>query len=952
MDPEPLSADAVELWREADRVLDLLLDLPPAERCAALGRIGPAPAVRERVEQLLAAAEDARQRFEGATLRFAPDAPQVAAVFRPGARIGRWVLDEEVGRGGMSVVFAARDPQHPERRVAVKLLAGVFASGTGQQHLRREQQALSRLSHPLIVPLIEAGVLADGTPWLAMALVDGTRIDAWCFERQLDVPGRVRLMAEVADAVAHAHRALVVHRDLKPANVLIDRDGRVRLLDFGIAGVLDPDGERTRTLLQALTPDYAAPEQFENAPASTAIDVYGLGALLHRLLTGSAPARRMDADAPIALPSDTVGERAFAGPAGAGHARKALRGDLDAILLKALEHDPARRYPGAGEFGADLRAWLDGRPASAQRPTVRYRVGKFVRRHRGAVGIAAIAVVAVLGALAIALWQSGRAAVAAREAELRATEAARESARAEAVSGFLVEVFGTAAAGAPRDRLPTVPQLLEAAERRVQEAFLREPETRARLLLALGEVQVSLGRLERGESMLAEALSLTGGASGARASDVARIESELARVRFRRGEFESALDLTASALARLPPTRTGDSGLDLHQAIIDVRVGALNSLGRVEDAEALARAHWDAVRTAPDAGDALISGAAYLVAITLNAQGESGEALGLLELARERSRDVAGRWEERLSIINALASALSARGRHAEALAARQEALAMVTEGYPEGHVRIAQTRNNLASDLNLVGRTEEALLHFGEALAIMRDALGDAHPSVAAAHNNRGRALAELGRYQQALDDYLLADAIVARLAPASDRRLQTVRLSRADALIELRRFAEAETLLRDLEQVGAATSDDVQRAMREIVWSRLHAGRRAFAAAKAHALASAEAAARAFPDGSGLAALALGHAARAAAALGESDEALRHIEAGNQAFAGVGSEVERSGLRFVRERHALLLQLGRADAALRFMEADLARLRQILPQHDPRLDALASIVRSTDER
>lgn len=945
MDREPLSNESAELWRQADRLLDTLLDLPADARSAALERIAPPAAVRERVEQLLRSVEHSGEQFEGAALRFAPAAPDLAAAFRPGTRMGRWVLGEEIGRGGMSVVFEAHDALQPERRVAVKLLAAVLASGSGEERLQREQQALSRLSHPLIVPLVEAGVLADGTPWLAMALVEGDRIDAWCVERQLDVSGRVGLMVEVADAVAHAHRALVVHRDLKPANVLVDRDANVRLLDFGIAGMLDPGGERTHTLMQALTPEYAAPEQFEGAPASTAMDVYGLGALLHRLLTGAPPARRTDADSPTALPSAGVADAAFGGRAGATRARAALRGDLDAILLKALEHEPARRYPGAGEFGADLRAWLDGRPVSAQRPTLRYRVERFVRRHRGAVSIAVVAVVAVLGALALALWQSGRAAEAARVAERQAVQAARESARAEAVSAFLLEVFATAAAGAPRDSLPTTAQLLDAAERRVQEAFPGEPETRARLLLALGEVQMSLGRLERGEGMLAEALALVSGDSGARAVDVARIEAELARARFRRGEFSAALEVTESALARLPATSGGDGDLKLREAIVDVRTSALSNLGRVEEAEAAARAHWDLVQAAAPGSDALVAGGAYTLAITLTAKGDSGEALSLLALARERSRGIGGYWELKLSIHNALASALAAQGRHAEALAAREQALLMVTAGYPVGHVRIAQTRNNLASDLDRAGRTEEALGHFNEALATLQAALGSAHPSVAAAHNNRGRALAELGRHEAALADYAIAEAVVARIASPGDRRLQTVRLSRADALIALGRLGEAEVLLNEIGQAGAASADDAQHAIREIVWARLQSGRRDFGAAEAHALAAAEAAHKAYPSGSGMAALALGQAARAAADRGAVDVALQRIGDASQEFARVGADLDRAGLRFLRERHATLLQVGRADAARTYLETDLARLREVLRPDDPRLPQLAAI-------
>ena len=945
MDPTPLSSDDIELWREADRVLDMLLDLPVEARRTALEDRTPPGPLRERVLALLRAADGSEQRFEGAALRFAAELPEPGAALKPGTRIGRWVLGEELGRGGMSVVFDAHDPLQPERRVAIKLLAGVLASGSGQRHLQREQQALSRLSHPLIVPLIEAGALADGTPWLAMARVDGQRIDAWCVEQGLDVASRVRLLVEVADAVAHAHRALVVHRDIKPANVLVDRDGKVRLLDFGIAGILDPGGERTRTLMQALTPDYAAPEQFADAPASTTIDVYGLGALLHRLLTGAAPARRSDADAPTALPSDCVEDGAFGGMVGSARARHTVRGDLDAILLKSLEHDPAHRYPGAGEFAADLRAWLEGRPVNAQRPTLGYRMGKFVRRHRGAVSIATIAVVAVLGALAVALWQSGRAADAARTAELRAGEAARESSRAEAVSAFMIEIFGTAAAGAPRDQLPSLQQLLDAAEQRMQDAFLDEPDTRARLLLALGEVQMSLGRLERADTMLGEATALIADDPQSSSLKVAHAESELARVRLRRGDLPSALSLSASALARLPPVADSEAGLSLQETIVGLRVSALSAAGKLEEAETLARDHWLSLRGLPAADARLVAGSAYTLANVLANTGRHEEALELLQLARQRSLTLDDAWELKVSITNSLAGALSARGRYAEALEARQTSLDMVTRGYPPGHVRIAQTRNNLASDLSLTGRIEEALPHFEAALAIMREALGDSHPSVAAAHNNRGRALVELDRYAEALEDYARAEAIMAPLVPANDRRLMTVRLSRADALVVLGRLGEAERLLGELDQASAQSDNEVQRAMREVVWSRLYAAKRNFSDAETRAMRAAEAALRAFPKGSGLAALALGHAADAMARQGRTDAALERIEQGNRQIVDIGGDIDRSAIRFIRERHALLQRLQRAEQAEAFLHADLSRLGAALPADDPRLRSIAAL-------
>src|SRR5690606_7858704 len=265
------------------------------------------------------------------------------------------------------VVYRAVSVEAPEgQAAAVKVLTMGTLAGGGSRQFLQEQASLLRLRHPYIVPLLDAGVAGDGTPWLAMALVQGERIDAWCERQGLGQRARIVLVLQVCEAVAHAHRNLVIHRDIKPTNVLVDDDGCARLLDFGIASQAGPGASQADTVLQALTPEYAAPEQFAGAPAATTMDVYGIGALLHCLLAGAPPPRDGHAAA----------SGSPAPPA------RSLRGDLGAIVRKATADAPDARYPGVDALGDDLKRWLDGKTVRARPPRLHYRLRRFVARNR------------------------------------------------------------------------------------------------------------------------------------------------------------------------------------------------------------------------------------------------------------------------------------------------------------------------------------------------------------------------------------------------------------------------------------------------------------------------------------------------------------------------------------------------------------------------------------------
>lgn len=399
--------------------------------------------LRAEVESLLRAYDDSDGFLEP------PDVRRLAALMVDGAgpplpaAIGPYRIVRELGRGGQGRVFLGeRADGQFEQRVAVKLLRAGLDSPEAFARFRRERQILARLRHPAIAALLDGGVTEDDQPWFAMECVEGTSITAFCEARGLDLPGRIKLFVEVADAVAYAHRHNVVHRDLKPSNILVTNDGHAKLVDFGIAKPLEGGTPTvTRTSARVLTPEYAAPEQVRGGPVTAASDVYALGAVLYEILTGER-VHQLASYSPVEI-EHVVCEQEPVAPSRA--ARKAgtrrLRSDLDAIVLKALRKEPEGRYASVDDLLADLDRYQRGLPVRARRGSALYRTRKLVARHRARVAILAL-VVGLGGALAAL---QSRARAAAREAE-RARE--MES-YARALREGLPSAPGTAAAGVP-----------------------------------------------------------------------------------------------------------------------------------------------------------------------------------------------------------------------------------------------------------------------------------------------------------------------------------------------------------------------------------------------------------------------------------------------------------------------------------------------------------------------
>lgn len=419
-----------EQWRRVEEIFLAVSDLSPEEREAPLAaECGEDAALLAEVRSLLRYDNSDPGRIEDALQSTA--AAVAGSGAHSGTRIGPYRVERLLGHGGMGAVYlASRNDEHYAKQVALKLVPAGLDHGAMLERFRQERQILARLEHPYIARLLDGGATETGAPYFVMEYVRGDPIDKWCEERRLDVRARCELFRKVCDAVSYAHRQLVVHRDLKPGNILVTEDGTPRLLDFGIAKLLPADGGQTysgRTLALAMTPDYASPEQVRGEAAGTATDVYSLGAVLYRLLSGAKP-HTMQTMTPgeiervickVAPPRPS----SVAPPA----LRRALRGDLDNIVLMALRKEPERRYHSAEQLSDDLRRYLEGRPVHAREDTLSYRTGKFLKRN----GAATAAVLLVAGSLTVgsgvALWQ-------ARKAEASRVAAVNDRARAELAS--------------------------------------------------------------------------------------------------------------------------------------------------------------------------------------------------------------------------------------------------------------------------------------------------------------------------------------------------------------------------------------------------------------------------------------------------------------------------------------------------------------------------------------
>jgi len=556
-------------WSRIEAALDELLALPQAQRAEALARLaGDDAAMRAELEALLAETRAADTLLDQpAVAAWQPQAPAEGSL-PAGSRVGAWRIENLIGRGGMGEVYRAeRADGQFEQQVALKLIRRDAAGEP--RRFTTERQILARLEHPGIARLLDGGVAEDGRPYMVMELVQGAAITGWCRKHEAGLEQRLRLYMAVCEAVAYAHRNLVIHRDLKPGNVMVTAEGQVKLLDFGIAKLAAPGGtvdpEQTRHV--PLTLGYAAPEQLAGGAVTTAADVYALGMLLYELLSGRRPWSLGELSMPAALdkllreppsPPSRVAAQSGAPPV----APRLLHGDLDAIVAKALRKEPEKRYATVEALREDVARYLAGEAVAAREGARWYAFGRFVGRNRLMVAAAVLLLMAVVGGSLGIAWQARRA-----EAEAR---------KATAVKDFLVGIFnanGTENPDGAKARATTAEQLLDLGARRIHSEMLDVPDVRAELLGTIGGLYADLDLSDQAIRVFQEQVNTLRSTYGdTPKSEVAAARVQLGRVQAVAGHYEDAEHTLTEALHALDA---------LQETKSVTRAGALGWLAQV-----------------------------------------------------------------------------------------------------------------------------------------------------------------------------------------------------------------------------------------------------------------------------------------------------------------------------------------------------------------------------------
>jgi len=718
-------------WARVRIVLDAVLDLDPSQREAALNRLCDDPDTRREVESLLAADAAAGDFLDRGVEDLA--APLLAGGdldqddIAPGERLGPYRILREIGRGGMGAVyFAERADGEYRQEVAIKLVKRGMDTDEIVARFRRERQILAGLPHPHIARLLDGGVTPDGRPFLVMEHVAGTPITRYCEERELSVEARLRLFQRVCRAVARAHQSLVVHRDIKPSNVLVTDAGEVKLLDFGIARLLEPEASESGALTRAgarfATRDVASPELQRGEPVGTASDIYQLGLLLYEILAGR-PAYRLagkttaEIERTICVEEPSHPSQA-AGGRGTRRGRR-LHGDLDAITLTALRKEPERRYASAEALADDIERHLTGEVLRAAPDSTAYRARKFARRHR--VGLAVTALLAILVAAFGAFYTL----------QMRAE---RDRARMEAVkatqSAAMFQRFFENWDPDAADRTQIgAGDLLRVTALRTEREITGQPEIQAAMLSLLGGLYTNLGRFEEADSLLATAERRQRAQSPVPDADLAATLERRGRLANARGGYVAAESAYREAIAGY---RSSFGSADRYalQAQLGLADVLLQGQERFAEAETLYREILDLHGDDPATPSLIYADAARGLGLTLFYQARYDEAEAILRPALARNRRLfGGRDPVTVLTMQALAATVRDRGAVDEAVELQREVVQIHQLLYGDDHRNTLFSRFVLAFNLHRQGSVEEAAPIIHDVVAWSARRNGREHP-------------------------------------------------------------------------------------------------------------------------------------------------------------------------------------------------------------------------------
>jgi serine/threonine-protein kinase len=817
-------------WRQVEAIFQAAMDTAPGRRAEYVaGACGDDAELRREVESLLQSAAETVGFLVNpiqAAAQAVADQPPMA-----GRRIGPYEILRPLGEGGMGSVFlAARADEHYERQVAIKLMhSALGASESMQARFRAERQILANLDHPNIARLLDGGVTSLGgpagsqsVPYLVMEYVDGAAIDQYCQRRRLSIEERLRLFLVVCAAVEYAHNNLVVHRDIKPANILVTNAGVPKLLDFGIAKLLDPEfgddaAVRTRASERLMTPEYASPEQIRGEAVTTSTDVHALGVLLYELLTAQRPFR-VATKSPLEvalliceqepkLPSVV----AAASEETAADARQ-LKGDLDNIVLMAMRKEPSRRYASVAQMAADVRAYLEGYPLIARTDRWGYRSQKFVRRHRFGVTAGVAAVLALVG-FAIAMG-------------VLAKRATREQEIAQRQAQFLSDMFQASTPEQARGRTISARDLLDRGAQRVNHQFAAQPEVRAYLLESIASAYRSLGVLDEAEKLAQQSYDLKVRLNGAMSPANASVLDLLATMIRLQGQYQRAEPLFRRLLATQRKA-LGENSLDTANAQAD-----LGECLYLENKDAEAETNLRAALTIQQRhGADLGSGTRNYLALVLERKGEYPEAKTLLREAAEIEKRTLGTDSpDHARTLHNLASAYLDSGDLVNAEQMLREALAIRRKVLGNDHPDLMYGLNNLSVVLLTKGDWAGSEQFAREGLSLTQRVLAPDNPGIAAAHNGLARVLEAQGKLDAAAQEYQKALDVLRAANQSGGWSANQINMNFSILELDRRQYAEAERRSRqsldNFRKLGGEDTPLFSNALIEVAEDRLFQG------------------------------------------------------------------------------------------------------------------------------
>ena len=792
----------VERLRRADEIVQSALESWGGEQRALLDEACAGdPLLRAEVDSLLNYREQAKDFIETPAFVFGADwwVDGDGAPGKVGQRVGAYQLVREIGRGGMGVVYLAeRADGEFEQQVALKVVRRSFADAELGRRFRRERQILASLNHPNIARLLDGGVSAEGEPYIVMEHVEGVRIDNYCEANDLSTAARLRLFLGVCRGISYAHQNLVVHRDIKPSNILVTADGTPKLLDFGIAKLLDPTtqggGEHTRTEMRAFTPEYASPEQVSGGQITTASDVYSLGVLLRSLLGDKWHGRPARDHAQDARAATQTAARRFAGV------------ELENIVAMAMHEDPARRYASAAQLEEDIRNYLEGRPVRAQKDSFTYRTGKFIRRNRIGVAAAALVLLTLVGGIFATIWQARRATAERDRARVEAVKSAR-------INEFLQHVLGFSqvswhSPNPQKSNVSTIAEALDVASRRAEQELADQPEILAAVQFTLGQSYSGQGKLDVAAQHLRASLDNRRRVLGPEHPDTTQSTAALAEQLVYLGKYAEAETLSREAVAAYRRARErGDVDPRWFAIALNVLGVSISYRGDAPASEALLLEAVEVGANLSGQDRGMIATIYSNVGIQRGNQGDIEGAVNYLQKSIEEMRRLPDKPVSNIAnTLSNLGSFMTIQGEYARAESLLREAQDLNRQTVGEKHFFTVMSIIYLADNYCEQGDYDRAITEINRALTIQRETLQQGHIDFARSWTIRGKILTRQGYLAPGEEQLRLALALREKALKPGHTAIAGTQSALGECLTVQRRYAEAEPLLTESHKTLAA--------------------------------------------------------------------------------------------------------------------------------------------------